>query len=170
MLATLILQGVILLTLGTATFLLIYSMLFGAPYAPSQKGVIEKMIKLGEIKQGTKVVDLGSGDGRLLIAVTRLGAEAHGYEINPFLFCWSKIRIKRARTKKALVHLKDFWRVNLSNYDVVFLFGTPLIMGRLEKKLQKELPHNARVVSNYFQFPNWPLSKKLGKVYCYVKN
>ena len=57
----------------------------GLGYAPSTTAIIDRMIKLLNIKPGEKAVDIGSGDGRVVIALAKAGAEAHGYEINPLL-------------------------------------------------------------------------------------
>ena len=58
---------------------------YGAIFARSKDEIVEKMILLADVKPGQKAIDFGSGDGRLVIAMARAGAEAHGYEINPFL-------------------------------------------------------------------------------------
>jgi ribosomal protein L11 methylase PrmA len=128
----------------------------GAPFVPTQKLALEKMIALADIKPGEKLVDLGSGDGRIVIAAAKAGAEAHGYEINPLLVLWSKYKIKKAGlTSKAFIHKKNFWFVDFHKYDIVMLFGISGIMEKLEGKLMTELKPGSRVVSNIFKFPNW---------------
>lgn len=143
-------------------------MLGGAFYAPSAKREIEKMVLISRIKHGEKAVDLGSGDGRLVIVLARAGAEAHGYEINPILVWWSKLQIKKAGlSSKAFIHRKNFWNSNLSDFSIISVFGIKHIMERLEVKLKKELKPGSRVVSNYFVFPNWKHSKKESNAYLY---
>lgn len=156
-------------------FLAILAILFllpifqGAPFIPTDKKKLPTIIKLAGIKSGQKIVDLGSGDGRLVIALAKAGAEAHGYEINPFLVWWSRYKIKRAGLKeKAFVHQKGFWRANLQPFDLVVLFGIGHIMEKLEKKLKKELKPGAKVVSNCFTFPNWQHSIKEGPILLYI--
>jgi len=140
----------------------------GAPFVPSEAKTVEKMIELAKIKPGEHVVDLGSGDGRFLIAVAQKGIEAHGYEINPLLVWWTRRRIRKAgMQKRAFAHWKSFWRVDYSSFDVVLIFGIFYIMRRLEKKLREELKPGARVVSNAFTFPTWVPEKKEGGVYLY---
>lgn len=152
-----------------ALFLNIIPFIFrGAFFAQSQRKEIEKMILLANIKSDDKAVDLGSGDGRLLIALAKVGAETYGYEINPILVWWSRYKIKRAGlSKKAFVYWKNFWSINLSNFNIVSVYGTKHIMDELEKKLKKELKPDARVISNYFIFPTWQHSKKEGSAYLY---
>jgi cyclopropane fatty-acyl-phospholipid synthase-like methyltransferase len=146
----------------------IYLVIIGPPYVPTSDEGIGKMLECCEIIPGMKVADLGSGDGRILIALARAGAEAYGYEINPVLVWYSRRKIRRAGLQdKIRVHWKNIWGVDFSPYQVVTLFGITHIMRTLESKLRKELRPGARVVSISFGFPNWPQKKKLDRVFVY---
>ncbi|MEW5805519.1 MAG: 50S ribosomal protein L11 methyltransferase [Patescibacteria group bacterium] len=159
LIAILILIGVIIFLIPAVRWL---------PFVPSEKDRVGTMVELARIKPGEKAVDLGSGDGRIVIALAQTGAEAHGYEINPLLVWWSRYRIKRAGlTDKAFIHQKDFWQEDLSQYQLVVIYGISFIMSRLEKKLTKELKSGARVVINDAVFPNLKYSQKQDKVYLY---
>ncbi len=143
----------------------------GGIFVPSQPKRIQKMIDFLEIKPGEKAVDLGSGDGRLVIALAKSGAESHGYEINPFLVSLARKNIKKAGLEgKAFVFQKNFWNESLSQFDIVTVYGINHIMKGLEEKLEKELKQNARVASNAFYFPTWEPIKEGEGVYLYVKN
>ena len=153
-----------------ATFLLflIAGGIRGAPFVPTGSRTVKTMIDLANIQPDEKVADLGSGDGRIVIAIARVGAEAHGYEINPFLVLWSRYRINRAGlSRRAFVHWRDIWRVDFASFKVITVFGMVHIMGPLERKLRRELRPGSRVVSNRFTFPCWPHSSKEGRVYLY---
>ena len=160
---------------GYVFFSFIFKMLLplavkGALYVPSKDNEIRAMVALAGVKAGEKAVDLGAGNGRIVMALARQGAEAHGYEINPFLVRSSKKNIKDAGLEgKAFIHLGNFWSVNFSEFDVVTVFGISHMMKRLEAKLKKELKPGARVVSNHFVFPNWPHAKKENGVRLYIK-
>ena len=65
--------------------LLLYSMLFGAPYAAVGSERLAVIMELLSPKKGEKIADLGSGDGRIVIQAAKQGAKATGYEINPVL-------------------------------------------------------------------------------------
>jgi len=148
----------------------LWPFLFGAPFEPTSEKKIKKMIRLSKVKKGDKAVDLGSGDGRIVIALAKQGAEAHGYEINPFLVLISRYRIKKVGLKgKAFIHWKNFWNVDFKKYDVVMLFQFKTIMDKLEKKLKKELKPGSRVVSYYWKFPKWKNSNKIENIYLYNK-
>jgi len=143
---------------------------WGAIFVSSKEEKIKKIIELAEIKSGEKAADLGAGDGRLVIALAKKGAEAHGYEINPLLVWQARRNINKAGLGgKAFIHWKNFWREDLSRFDIIIVYGIGYIMKKLEEKLRKELKNNARVVSNAFCFPTWPQIKKEDGVYLYRK-
>src|SRR5690242_17121198 len=84
-----------------------YATVFGGPYAPAALNRIETMVKLLKLKKGQKMVDLGSGDGRIVIEFAKRGIESHGYEINPILVFISRLKIKKlGLSNKAHIHLK----------------------------------------------------------------
>lgn len=142
----------------------------GAVFVPTHQKKVEKIVALARIKAGMKVADLGSGDGRIVMALAQAGAEAHGYEINPLLVWWSRRRIKQAGlASRATIHFKNFWKADFSAYDVVVLFGIDYIMARLEKKLDRELPPHAVVISYLFPFPTWEPSRHDGGILVYNK-
>ncbi len=126
------------------------------------------MIKLLKLKKGEKLVDLGSGDGRIVIAFAKLGIEAHGYEINPMLVAWSRFKIRQLSLQnKAFIHFKSYWSENLREFDAVTVYGIAHMMGRLEKKLVKELKPKSKIVSNYFELPKLKSIKQENKVWLY---
>ncbi len=138
------------------------------PFVPSSLERLETMIELSRITPGQKAADLGSGDGRVVIALAQLGAEAHGYEIDPSLVAKSLQNIKSANlSDKAFIHQEDFFEADLSQYEVLTIYGITSIMRPLEEKLRAELKPGARVISNYFTFPNWEEEEKEGEIYVY---
>jgi len=159
---------IVCLFVFSMSFLILPTLFWGAIYVPTKPGIVKKMINLADIKPGDKAVDLGSGDGRLVIALAKAGAEAHGYEINRFLVCLARKNIRQAGlSDRAFILLKSFWEQDFSKFDIVTIYGMSHIMKKLELKLKKELKPNAKVVSNSFTFPNWQHSKKEEGVYLY---
>lgn len=145
-------------------------LLFGAPFQPTNERKLKMIMELAKIKRGDIAVDLGSGDGRLVIALAKAGAKVDGYEINPLLVWYSRIKIRRARVNsRAKIYWKNFWNVDLSKYNVVTLFQFGTIMEQLEKKLSCELKRGSRIVSYYWQFPKWKLVDKVEDVFLYKK-
>lgn len=148
-----------------------YAFLFwGAIYVPTATVEVEKIVYLIGSCANKKAVDLGSGDGRLIIALARVGAEAHGYEINPFLVWLSRKNISKTGLEgRAFAHWGSFWGKNLSPFDIVVVYGMKHVMGRLEKKLDKELAPGSCVISNKFIFPKWKTDKTESRLYGYIK-
>lgn len=140
----------------------------GSFFVPTRRKYVPRLIEMLEIKAGERVVDLGSGDGRLMAAIVAAGGVAYGYEHNP-LFVWrSRWNFKKLGiADRAVVYPENFWSADLSRYDAVVIYGIPYIMARLEKKLRDELRPGARVVSYSFSFPNWAPIQKEKMVYLY---
>jgi hypothetical protein len=154
---------------GFLIYLILRPMLFGAIYFPTMPGSIEVMLKFAEAKPGEMIADLGSGDGRILIAFAKAGVEAHGYEVNPLLVWRSRHAIHRAGLDgKAIVHWKSFWRADLSGYRMVVAYGFPHIMKKLGEKLQRGMLPGTKVISNVFAFPTLTEIATENKVRLYV--
>jgi cyclopropane fatty-acyl-phospholipid synthase-like methyltransferase len=168
--SVLILLGLIAVITVFIIFFMIVPVVRGAPYVATKRAMVEAMISLAELKPGQRMVDLGSGNGRILIAFGRAGIEAHGYEINPFLVARSNYLVKKAGLEgRVFNHLGSFWRQNFSKFDCVTIYGMNHIMKALEEKLQKELRSGAKVLSNAFEFPYWKEKEKIGGVRLYIK-
>jgi protein-L-isoaspartate O-methyltransferase len=150
-------------------FLLSYSLIYGAPFASIGKNKLQTMLELLDLKKG-KFVDIGAGDGRIVIAAAKKGADAYGLEINPLIALYANANIKKHKVKKAKILLTDYWKYDTSPFDYVAVWGTKHMMGRLESKLLKELKKGARVVSNHNKFPNWKPTKVKNEVYLYLRS
>lgn len=168
----------VILALVLFLILLIYYMILrlpavfytGAIFMPTPDEEVVTIISLLGIQLGEKAIDLGSGDGKLVIALAKAGAKVEGYEINPFLVWVSRRNIKKAGlTDNAVIYQKDFWEIDFSPFSIVTLYGVPYIMNKLEAKLKKELKPGARVASNYFGFSSWAPLQKEKNVYLYIK-
>ena len=140
----------------------------GAIYDPSSENETRMMADLADVRRGEKAADLGSGDGRVVIALALKGAEAHGYEINPVLVLVSRRNIRKAGLAgRAFIHWGTFWRKDLSRYALITVFQVGFVMARLEAKLNKELAPGARVVSHYWRFPGLSPERTQGNIYRY---
>lgn len=139
--------------------------LVGAPYVPTKQAEIGKIFAELKIKRGEKVIDLGSGDGRVVMAAAKKGLWATGYELNPLLVIISKLRVRKL--KNAEIKLADYWSADLSDYKLVFIFSAQPYMNRLVKKLNAELKRGSLVVSYGFSLPGRKIKKRLGAAYLY---
>jgi tRNA G46 methylase TrmB len=152
----------LVLTILTMTF---YN---GPFYAPVSDKRIAKILRLINVKKDQKIVDLGSGNGKVLIALAKKGFNVLGLEINPWLVFKSRKRIKKAGFGgKTEIKWADFWKVNLGEFNVIIIYGIGYMMKRLEQKLLKEVKKDLQVITVSFPFPNLNYEKKLEDVYCY---
>ncbi|XP_062444722.1 adenine nucleotide translocase lysine N-methyltransferase isoform X1 [Rhea pennata] len=134
------------------------------PYVPSSAQQVANVMALLEGRSG-KTADLGSGDGRLVIAAYKQGLRpAVGYELNPWLLRLSSYRAWKAGCNGQVSFLKqDLWKVNLSDCYNVTVFLAPSVKPPLAAKLLAELPDEARVVAGRFPFPSWTPTSTIGK-------
>ncbi len=154
--------------LGYLVFYVFFPLGRGAIYDPSTPERTRTIVDVADVSPGEKAADLGSGDGRVVIALARRGAESHGYEVNPLLVLRSRRNIRREGLQgRAFIHWGSFWRADLSGYDLITVFQVGFIMGRLEAKLKRELPPGARIVSHYWRFPTLRAERGWGEVYLY---
>ena len=144
---------------------------WGAIYVATPDEKVEKMIRLLDIKPGQKFADLGAGNGKLVVAAAKAGAEAHGYEINPFLVAAGRKTIRQVGLEgKAFMHYKSLWKQNVKDFDSIAIYAMNHMMKGLEKKFNLELKPGAKVVSNHFTFPEWKPAKEEGNIRLYIKS
>ncbi|KFQ38002.1 Protein FAM173B, partial [Mesitornis unicolor] len=125
------------------------------PFVPATATQIQNVLKMLENRSGS-LVDIGSGDGRIVIAAAKRGFKAVGYELNPWLVWYSRYRAWRDGVhQNTKFYISDLWKVSFSSYTNVVVFGVPQMMPQLEKKLKEELECNARIIACRFPFPYW---------------
>jgi protein-L-isoaspartate O-methyltransferase len=149
-------------------FFVFFPIARGAIYDPSSRNEAQAMARIAEVRPGEKAADLGSGDGRVVCALAREGAEAHGFEINPILVLISRRNIRREGLGgRAFIHWGNFWRRGLSDYSLITVFQVGFVMARLEAKLARELAPGSRIVSHYWRFPGFRPEQTQGNIYRY---
>jgi len=134
------------------------------PYVPTPPEVVEAMLKLGGVKSGDILYDLGCGDGRIVVmAVQKFGAQiGTGVDLNP-------VRIKEALENARQAGVSDktrFIEKNLFDADihdatVVTLYLLPEVNLRLRPKLLNDLKVGTRIVSHQFDMGDWQPEKKI---------
>ncbi|XP_061792498.1 ATP synthase subunit C lysine N-methyltransferase [Nerophis lumbriciformis] len=125
------------------------------PFVPATPAQVQNVLRALRARSGT-LVDIGSGDGRIVIAAARRGFQASGFELNPWLVWYSRYKAWREGVHHSTAfHISDLWKVSFAQYSNVVIFGVPQMMDQLELKLEKELPRCAKVVACRFPFPNW---------------
>lgn len=138
------------------------------PYVGAKKDSIENIMKLANIKKGETIIDLGSGDGRLLFKVATLGAFASGYEINPFLLLISRLKKKiKGLGKQVTINNQSMWQADLKIADIIFVYSLVKKMQKFEDFIYKNAKKGTRIIVNTNPFPNKKHQKVLGKIYLY---
>jgi protein-L-isoaspartate O-methyltransferase len=133
-----------------------------APYYPTPETIVDRMLKLGELKAGEKMYDLGSGDGRIVIvAAHKFHAEAVGVELDKDLCKQSTAKIlKLGLDKTAHIVNGDLLKQNYSSADLVTVYLLPdAVNNKVQPLLDKQLKKGARIVAKDFDFRNWTPEK-----------
>lgn len=153
---------VLLVTLGILIGCLLSLSWFAgsdAPFVPTKQKRIRKILKLAGLKKGEVFWELGSGDGRVVLEATKMGAISYGVEQSLIRVLWS--RWKARNLKNAHFIHGDIFKQNFSSTDVVFIFLLPRSVEKLEFILKKTLKKGARVITQTFHFKGWIPYKKV---------
>lgn len=130
-----------------------FVLLYGAPYLPTRRRTAEQALELLKLKKGEVFVDLGSGDGTVLVQAAKRGCICYGYELNPLLWVISKLRTLKYGNS-VHIYCRNFWNVPLPEQTRgVFIFLLDKYMPKLDAKLVKELRTGGCLVSYTFQIP-----------------
>lgn len=127
------------------------------PFVVSPLEVVDRMLRLAEPRPGELLVDLGSGDGRIVIeAAKRYGARGLGVDIDPTLVARATENARRAGVD-GLAHFKvqDFFETDLRGVSVVTMYLLPEVNLKLMPKLLQDLKPGARVVSHDYEMGGW---------------
>ena len=139
----------------------------GASYVPTTHGRVARLLDLAQIRTGDKLLDLGSGDGRILFAAAQRGATCVGVEINPLLCHYSRLLAKLKRVKGVSIEERDFWRYDLSDIDILTVYLVPIRLDQLKEKVCSEMRSGSRVVTAVYHFEDWEPERRDGDVALY---
>ncbi len=138
-----------------------------APYVATEMELINKVLKAAGTKKGKIFYELGSGDGRVVYAAAKLGAESSGVEQS-----WIRVWYSRYKAKKLNLNHAYFYHGNIfyRHYypaNIIYAFLLPKAIDRLEKKLKNELKKGSTVITQRYHFKNWKPFKKIGEFNIY---
>jgi SAM-dependent methyltransferase len=147
-----------LIIIGCFSFVL----LFGAPYLPTLSPQVEVALDLLDLAEGQTMLELGCGDGKVLIAAAKRGWLAVGYELNPLLALIAWLRTRRYRGQVRVV-CGNFWRVSWPPADGIYGFILTKFMARLDKKVIQLKHKPVKVASFAFGIPGkQPIAMRQG--------
>jgi len=148
----------------------------GVPFIPLTKKQLKAINKRIKLKPADRIIDLGCGDGRVLRMFEKQGVrDLTGYEMNFWVYLLAKINNKISESKSK-IYLKDFKKVNLSEYNIIFCYLSDSYMNSLKEKFDKELKPETKIISYTFEAKNWRKpkiiytnkeNKKSGKIFVY---
>jgi protein-L-isoaspartate O-methyltransferase len=128
-----------------------------APFVTTPEEVVERMLALADTRAEDVVIDLGSGDGRIVIAAARrFGARGLGVELDASLVEIARENARRAGVaERVQFAVGDVRHADLSRASVVTMYLLPALMDQLQAKLLAELRPGARIVSHAFAMTGW---------------
>ncbi len=147
------------------------------PWVPTREEFIEQALDLANVGKGDILYDLGCGDGRVAIAAAKRGAKSVCIELNPELI---QRAVEKAKSEGVLHNItfirNDFFKVNLHNATVVYMYLLRSINDVLKPKLKSELRKGTRIVSLDFEISGWKEVKsvrvsspsRIGTYYLYI--
>ena len=144
---------IVLWLVGSVIAIFLLVVLRGAPYVPTHRPSVEYALDMLDAPKGSRLVDLGSGDGVFLKAAAERGYHVTGYELNPILCLISYLRCWRYRDR-VTVRWRDFWLTRLpKDTDAVFVFLAGPYLHRLHKKLKAEQTKPLMLISYGYLIP-----------------
>ncbi|XP_011299873.1 protein FAM173B [Fopius arisanus] len=124
------------------------------PYVPATSQQVENVLQALKGRTGN-LIDLGSGDGRLVFAAACNGFQACGVELNLWLVMYSRLAAYfRGMADRTKFYRRDLLKFDLTSYNNVIIFGVPQMMEEIEQKFMTELKDNSTIIACRFPLPN----------------
>jgi len=131
------------------------------PFVVSPPEIVERMMRIAEVGPGDTLIDLGSGDGRIVIAAARRGAQGYGVDLDPDLVRQAAANAKAAGVEaRARFEVRDLFETDLSGASVVALYLLPEFNAKLLPRLLALKP-GTRIVSHDGGIGDWPPDERL---------
>ncbi|MGC9354051.1 MAG: class I SAM-dependent methyltransferase [Mariniphaga sp.] len=144
----------------TITFLAgqheVRAQLLDVPYVPTSETVVEKMLDMAQVGPGDYVIDLGSGDGRIVIAAAKRGAFGHGIDLDPKRVREARENAKKAGVEDRVIFIEgNIFDADFSRASVVTMYLLNSVNIQLRPHLLKNLKPGSRLVSHDFDMGSW---------------
>ena len=124
-------------------------------WVPTPQELVDKMLDMAKVTPQDIVIDLGSGDGRNVIAAAKRGARAYGFEFNPDMVALSRRKAQEAGVANLATFIEgDMFEADISKATVLALFLLPSNLDKLAPKFLTLKP-GTRIVNNTFQVTGW---------------
>ncbi|HEX8762469.1 MAG TPA: hypothetical protein VF733_01800 [Candidatus Saccharimonadales bacterium] len=140
--------------------------LVGPPYLPTLRKQIDDAFDLLDMKPGETLLELGSGDGRVLLAAAKRELKVIGIELNPVLVLVSYIITWKYR-KNVRIIWASYWGPQWPRADAIFTFMLPRYMAKLDKRIELWHPKPIKLASFAFTIPGKEPIDEQGGVHLY---
>ncbi len=141
-------------------------LLVGAPYVPTLTPQVEAALELVNLKPSEVLLELGCGDGKVLVAAAQTGIHAVGYELNPLLALIAWLRTRRFKGQVRVVW-GNFWLYEWPQAAGIFTFLHPRFMHKLDTKIVQSSRRPVKLVSFAFKIPDRPIVAEKRGVFLY---
>jgi hypothetical protein len=126
------------------------------PYVPTPVYVVKQMLKMADVNPSDYLIDLGSGDGRIVIAAARMGALAHGVELDPERIEQAEDNAENAGVADKVIFLEeDLFETDFTRASVITMYLLPGLNVSLRPLLLEQLEPGTRIVSHSFDMDDW---------------
>lgn len=142
------------------------STFFGSPYLPSLSKKAEAALDLLNLRPNDTLLELGCGDGRVMLAAAKRGWRVVGYEINPIFYAISWLRTRQYRDRVKIIY-GDMFLKTWPEADGIYCFLIPHIMPRVHKKVLSSELGPVKLLSFASPIPNKPISEQNGNLFLY---
>ncbi len=132
------------------------------PYVPTPDNVVQKMLDVTDVKPSDYVIDLGSGDGRIVIAAAERGANGHGIDLDPERIEEARQNAKNAGVDDQILFIEgNLFETDFSEASVITMYLLPSVNKKLRPELLDKMQPGTRIVSHSFDMGDWKADKKL---------
>jgi protein-L-isoaspartate O-methyltransferase len=163
MIRALLLSFTLSFTLGFATAARAQTPVNAGPYVPSPTSVVSDMLTLASVGPNDFVIDLGSGDGRIVLTAAKVfGARGFGVEIKDELVQLSnEAAQKQGVADRVKFMTQDLFKTDVSQATVLTMYLLPNTVNMLSEKLLKELKPGTRIISHDYPLSGWLAERTL---------
>ena len=134
-------------------------------YVPTPDDVVERMLEMANVGPGDYVIDLGCGDGRIVIAAAKRGAFGHGVDIDPQRIKEAQENANKAGVADKVIFVEEnIYDTDFSRANVIAMYLFPSINIKLRPSLLENLEPGSRIVSHDFNMDEWKADKQHGRM------
>lgn len=155
-------SGIILLLFTESFFSPLKAQKLDVAYVPTPYAIVEEMLNIANAGPGDYLIDLGSGDGRIVIAAAKRGAYGHGVELDPKRIREAELNAAKAGVSDKVLFLKEnIYETDFSRATVITLYLFPTINIKLRPFLLEKMKPGTKIVSHDFSMDEWKPDKHI---------